>query len=79
MHHTVSSVCLTSCVVCVIVMYIMHAVYGIVPMKRDLMHISSTCNRNIVTHTLKCMTNLKFRASQLHDRYSNSQCIRRNV
>ena len=35
-------------------------------------------NRNIML-ALKCMANYKFRALQLHYRYSNSQCVRSNV
>ena len=52
--------------------------YGIVSAKRDLTHTLSNFNRN-VTPALKCMANLKFRALQLHDGYSDSQCVRSNV
>ena len=39
---------------------------------------SSTRNRN-VTPALKCMANYTFRAVQLHDRYSDSQCVREGI
>ena len=40
--------------------------------------IHSTRNRN-VTLVLKCMANIKFRALQLHHRYSDSQCVREDI
>ena len=40
--------------------------------------ISSMRNRNVMV-ALKCMANSNFRALQLNDRYSDSQCVRHNV
>ena len=53
-----------------------HFLFGIISAKRDVAHTSYTFQCGNV---LICMTNDKLIALQLHDRYSDSQCVRRNV